>query len=303
MITIAIPTYNRGAILVPTIESLLSMGKDAGEILVVDQTRAQPPAVDARLRAWEAAGLVRVVRLSEPSIPHAMNVALREAKHERVLFLDDDSAPAPDCLEAHARALAEPGVWAVVGQVLQPGEESEHFEESVLRRGLVRDLEFRFNHDTAGDVQNVIACNLSVLRDRALAIGGFDENYIAVAYRFETDFALRVVAAGGRVRFEPSAVVRHLKIPTGGVRAFGDHRTSPSPAHAVGDYYFALGHAPRFSRYVLQRLRRNVVTRFHFTHPWTIPGKLIGETRGLLLARRLHRKGRRLSVVEPRKPS
>lgn len=303
MITIAIPTYNRGPILVRTLESLLSMWPHAAELLVVDQTREHPAEVDARLRQWEASGLVRMVRLATPSIPHAMNVALREARHEHVLFLDDDSAPVPDCLEAHAQALAQPGIWAVVGQVLQPGEEPAHFEETVLRRGLLRDLEFRFNHDAACDVQNVIACNLSVSRERALSIGGFDENYTAVAYRFETDFALRVVAAGGRVRFEPAAAVRHLKIPTGGVRAYGDHRTSANPAHAVGDYYFALSHAPHVGRYVAQRLRRNVLTRFHLTHPWTIPAKLIGEARGLLLARKLGRKGRRPHVVAPGKPS
>ncbi|HEX6097994.1 MAG TPA: glycosyltransferase [Thermoanaerobaculia bacterium] len=303
MMTIAIPTYNRGAILVRTLESLLSMRTSVDEILVVDQTREHPPAVEARLREWEAAGKVRVVRLGVPSIPHAMNVALDEARHERLLFLDDDSAPTPEGIEAHGRTLEEPGVWAVVGQVLQPGEEPEHFEEAVLRRGMLRDLEFRFNHDTACDVQNVIACNLSVIRSLALSIGGFDENYVAVAYRFETDFALRVVGAGGRVRFQPAASARHLKIPTGGVRAYGDHRTSASPAHSVGDYYFARRHAPRFGRYVLQRLRRNVVTRFHLTHPWTIPAKLIGETRGLLLALRLHRKGRAPGVVAPGAPS
>ena len=61
-----------------------------------------------------------------------------------------------------------------------------------------------------------------------------------------------------------------------------------------------MAHVPRFGRYVLHRLRRNVVTRFHLTHPWTIPAKLIGETRGLLLAWKLRRKGRRGGVVAPR---
>ena len=59
------------------------------------------------------------------------------------------------------------------------------------------------------------------------------------------------------------------------------------------DYYFALQHR-RFAPYAVRRLLKNVVTRYHATHPWTIPGKLIGETRGMLLAMRLHRRGRRL---------
>jgi hypothetical protein len=139
-----------------------------------------------------------------------------------------------------------------------------------------------------------MAGNLSVKRERAIAIGGFDENYVGVAYRFETDFALRLVAAGGRIWFSPEAGLRHLKLSMGGLRSFGDHRSSPSPAHSAGDYYFGIHHRPPLWRYALRRLRKNLATRYHLTHPWTIPTKLIGEVRGLLLARRLARGGRRL---------
>ena len=65
---------------------------------------------------------------------------------------------------------------------------------------------------------------------------------------------------------------------------WGDHRTSASPAHSMGDYYFARHHVPAFWRYVARRLRNNVATRFHLEHPWTIPAKVVGEIRGLLLA-------------------
>lgn len=287
MLTIAIPTYERGAVLCDTIELLLALEPRAGEIVIVDQTRAHPPDVAARLEAWERAGAIHRIRLDAPSITRAMNTALHEAKHAHVLFLDDDIIPSPHLAGAHAAAFAEEGVWAVVGQVLQPGETPAHFEDAELRRGFVRDLEFRFTHDTACDVQNVMAGNLSVDRVRALAIGGFDERYSAVAYRFETDFALRLVAAGGRIRYEPAASIRHLKAPGGGVRMWGDHRTSASPAHSMGDYYFARRHVPAFWRYVARRLRANIATRFHLRHPWTIPGKVVGELRGLVRALRL----------------
>lgn len=131
-----------------------------------------------------------------------------------------------------------------------------------------------------------MAGNLSVDRERALGIGGFDERYTAVAYRFETDFARRLVNAGGRIRYEPAASIRHLKAPGGGVRTYGDHRTSPSPAHSFGDYYFARKHVPLFWPYVARRLRSNVLTRHLATHPWAIPLKLIGEIRGLIQALR-----------------
>src|SRR5947207_12272097 len=143
-----------------------------------------------------------------------------------------------------------------------------------------------------------MAGNLSVKRQQAIDAGGFDENYVFAAYRFETDFALRLTAAGGRIRFEPRASLRHLKLPSGGLRAFGDHRVTASPAHAAGDYYFALHHRP-FWRYAARRLVKNVATRFHLAHPWHIPSKLIGEMRGMLLARRLARQGPKLLVRPP----
>jgi GT2 family glycosyltransferase len=277
VITIVIPTYNRQKIIVETIERLLPLG---APIVVVDQT----PAASERLGALPA----RLIRLPEPSIPHAMNVGVDAAETDVVLFLDDDVIPSPQLIEAHTAAHRDPDVWAVAGQILQPGEEPARVRQPA------DDLEFRFHADESRLVTNVMAGNLSVKRERFFDVGGFDENFVGAAYRFETDFALRIAAAGGKILFEPRASIRHLKLASGGLRSFGDHRTSASPMHSAGDYYFALHHRPPLWRYALRRLRANVVTRFHLTHPWTIPSKLTGEIRGLLLARRLARGGRRL---------
>jgi GT2 family glycosyltransferase len=300
MITVAIPTYNRGAILVETIERLLALDPPADAILIADQTLRHPPEVAGRLEAWDRAGAIRWLRLETPSIPRAMNDLLVAATTPLVLFFDDDIIPSPDIAGAHEKAHAEHDVWAVAGQVLQPGENPE---PATANRQPPTDLAFRFNSTEGRYVTNVMAGNLSVNRERALQIGGFDENFTGAAYRFETDFAMRVAAAGGRIWFEPGASLRHLQLSTGGLRSYGDHRTAPVPAHSVGDYYFALHHLPSFWRYAARRVVQNVGTRYLATHPWRIPGKLIGEWRGLVLARELHRKGRRLRVVAPGKPS
>lgn len=296
-LTIAIPTYNRGAILVETIARLLDLEPRADAIVIADQTEEHPREVEQRLRAWDDDGAIRWLRLDAPSIPRAMNDALVAAATPLVLFFDDDVIPAADIVRAHVAAHADAEIWAVAGQVLQPGEESDD------RPSNDRALEFRFNGSVGAFVNNVMAGNLSVKRDRALAIGGFDENFTGAAYRFETDFAMRVTAAGGKVWFEPRASLRHLALSTGGLRSYGDHRSAPVPAHSAGDYYFALHHAPRFWTYAARRLVQNVATRYLATHPWLIPGKLVGETRGLLLARKLHRKGRRLRAVQAGRPA
>ncbi|HKO56478.1 MAG TPA: glycosyltransferase [Thermoanaerobaculia bacterium] len=282
-VTIVVPTYDRAAIVVETVRMLLALDPPAREIIVVDQTLEET----AQLKRWHEEGRIRWVRASPPSIPRAMNKGLELAQTALVLFLDDDVAPIASIVEAHAEVYEDESVAAVVGQCLQPGEEPRHFAEPAKEQQGIPDLELHFNHDAPLDVRNVIAMNLSVRRDKALEIGGFDENFVFVAYRFETDFALRLK---GRIRFEPKASVRHLRLATGGTRAYGDHKTSAHPAHSVGDYYFALRHAPSFWRYVLDRLRRNVLTRYHATHPWTVPGKVVGEVRGMLLARKLFGK-------------
>jgi len=284
VITVVIPTYNRGAIVVETVECLFALNPPPDAIIVVDQTKDRNPV----LTEWDRQGRIRLIRLDQPSIPHAMNVGLLAAATPVVLYLDDDVEPSSALIAAHARAHGDESIWAVVGQILQPGQEPAHFDPPE------DDLEFHFNHDTGRFVANVMAGNLSVKREHAVNVGGFDENYIGVAYRFESDFALRLVAAGGKVWFAPEAGLRHLKLRSGGLRSFGDHRSSPSPAHAAGDYYFAMQHRRPLWRYVVRRLRRNVLTRYHLGHPWAVPTKVIGELRGLLLARKLAAGGRRL---------
>jgi hypothetical protein len=134
-----------------------------------------------------------------------------------------------------------------------------------------------------------------VLPPPSPAGGGFDEDFVGVAYRFETEFARRLTRAGGMVLFEPGAPVRHLKAPSGGIRVYGSHLTSISPRHGVGDYYFALreGPTPASVVHVVRRPWREVCTRFHLRHPWWIPVKLAGEAGALLWAFTLWLRGPR----------
>lgn len=295
-LTIVIPTLGRESVLLDTVRGLLALEEPAEEILVVDQTPRHQPETEAALAAWEASGRIRLLRRATPAVVPAMNHGLREARHPLVLFLDDDIIPAPGLVRAHRAAhAAHPGAWAVVGQVLQPGEEPSDLPAVGPRGGLRADLDFPFRSSRPDWVVNVMAGNLSVRRERALALGGFDVRYTPpVSFRFETDFARRVIAAGGRIRFEPLASIRHLRASSGGTRSKGGHLASASPIHGVGDYYFALTHGRGWERwsYILIRPFRQVRTRFHLCHPWWIPVKFVGELRAIALACALAREAR-----------
>ncbi len=300
-ISIVIPTLGRGDILLDTLRSLQSLAVPGAETIVVDQTDRPPESVASRLQAWSREGALRWIRLDEPSIPHAMNVGLRAARSPVVLFLDDDIVPSDDLLAAHARGhAADDGVWAVAGQVLQPGEAPRVWTGGARGDGLVADLEFPFWSTDRVWVSNVMAGNLSVRRERAVQVGGFDENFEGVAHRFETEFCRRLINAGGRVLFEPAASIRHLRVPHGGTRSAGGHLTSAAPTHGMGDYYFALRSGLDLAaiKHILRRPLREVSTRFHLRHPWYVPVKLTGELRAFGAAVRAIRRGPRLLRVE-----
>ena len=295
-VTVVVPTYRRGTALLDTLSHLLALQPAPGEILVVDQTEQHPPDVEVELRRLESGGRIRILRFSPPSIPRALTGGLREAKGSVVLYLDVDVEPASNLVAAHAARYAA-GCAAVCGQVLQPGEEPDPQANAGPRGGGFRaDLDFRFNGSRETEIASVISCNLSVDRSVALSLGGFDEQFIGSAYRYETDFARRLISAGHRILFAPEASVRHLRLPTGGTRSQGDHLARPSPRHSCGDYYFAFRHARGAERlgYLARRLVRETGNRYYLRRPWKLPRKLWSEFAAWRWARRLDREGPRL---------
>jgi GT2 family glycosyltransferase len=302
-VTVAIPTYRRGPFVLSTVQALLAQRREQ-EIVVVDQTEQHPPEIETALRQLSETSGLRWLRIAAPSIPGAMNVALSEAATPLVLFLDDDVVPGPDLAARHASAFATDEIWATVGQVLQPGQVPSSAPASFRTAGLQAFLDFPFHSTSPCLVQNVMAGNLCVRRRRAIDVGGFDENFVGSAYRFETEFCRRLLRAGGKVLFHPEASLRHLRAGAGGVRANGRHESSASPIHGVGDYYFAMGERTSWEwlPYVLRRPLREVSTSFHLRHPWWIAPKLLGELRALAWAVRLRSSGPRLLGATAARP-
>jgi GT2 family glycosyltransferase len=292
-VAVVIPTYGRDEVLTDTIRMCLDDPHPPGEILVCDQTSEHNAVARQLLTDWSQAGRIRWERLARPSQPAAMNHALRVAAKPLLLFLDDDIIPAPGFIQVHAETLRDPTIGISVGQVVQPWQQPEPAAPLGARSGLRADLEFPFHSTLPTDVGNVMSGHMALRRDEAVALGGFDENFLGAAYRFDTEYGRRVQRTGQRIRFNPAASIRHLRAERGGTRVAGGHLTSASPHHGVGDYYFALkeGRGGEGLRYCLRRMFREVRTKFHVTHPWWIPVKLLGEARGWLLAWRLLRRG------------
>lgn len=292
-LSVAIPTYRREAVLLTTVADMLALRPRACEILVLDQSEGHLPATESALRALAEAGQIRWLRLPQPSITAAMNEALRQATQDIVLFVDDDVRPEADLLVAHMAAHAQHPDGLVAGRVIQPWQ--EHAEAPA-------DGPFTFASNRPTQVSEFIGCNFSVRRKEAIGLGGFDENFVRVAYRYEAEFASRFRAQGRSIHFEPRACLHHLKAEAGGTRSYGEHLTSWRPDHAVGAYYYGL-RTGRLREFVVRPCRA-IATRYHLRHPWRIPGTLVAELAGMCWAFGLFLRGpRRLQSSTGKDPA
>ena len=279
-ISLVIPTYQRDDVLVATIKRLLDLSPRPAEILVLDQTQKHQESVETALRDWDLAGDIRLIRLAEPSIPRAMNRGLHEARRDLVLFVDDDVIPEAGLAQSHLDAAKKTGAALIAGRVIQPWHEGKHVSETSMRSAWVSEF---------------IGCNFAVRRDVALTLGGFDEQFVSVAYNFESEFAYRLAQAGHQIFYEPRACVHHLRISNGGTRTFGDHLRSFRPHHAVGAYYYILRTWSGWQSLLrfIGRPLRSVSTRHHLRRPWWIPATLFAEISGMTWAIVLAARGPR----------
>ena len=279
-ISIVIPTYGREQVLIDTLEALLKLPEPACELIVVDQTPVHEPEVHGRLEYWSEKKAIRWLQQAEPSIPKAMNRGALEARGELLLFLDDDIVPDANLLVAHRQAHEARCGDIIAGRVLQPWHGDGHDSDPFTR--------------TTGELKDeFMGGNFSIRREKLLELGGFDENFRGAAFRFEREFADRVLVAGGAIWYEPAALMRHLHYQSGGTRSRGNHLTSWNPRHPVGAYYY-LFVSPRVRQRMagtVKRLGSSVLTRHHLRRPWYIPVTITSELQGMLWALWLRFRG------------
>lgn len=302
-LSVVIPSYNRGKILLETLSLLDQQAVKPAEVLIIDQTRYQrDDPIAKKLSELQRNGIIVWRQLTHPSIPAAMNVGLQMATSSHVLFLDDDVTFTSDFIQQHLTAIKQYNVIAHVGQIIQPWQHAvptsqasdvcsvnkQSFNSIETLVSLNQDLDFPFNGNEIAAIYNCMAGNLCVNRQLAINAGGFDEHFSGAAYRFETEFCRRFIAYAAKpFLFIPSATLNHLHIKQGGTRAWAaSHLTSISSVHSRGDYYFALRQGLNGATvlYVLKRLFGSLLARFYLTKPWWLPVRFIAELRGLFWA-------------------
>lgn len=292
-ISIVIPSYNRGKVLVETIDYLLALPTSAKQIIVVDQTPVQPDIIQQRLRQWHVANTIQWIVLERPSVVAAMNRGLGAANSDYVLFLDDDVKPKSDLILEYRTFIEQQSAGIIAGRVIQPWDNAEGIPDNSCNN-------FSFNGLKNCNAESFIGCNVLIEKNTALNLGGFDENFVGTAHDYEREFTDRVLNAGLPVWYCSSAVVDHLKEESGGIRSYGHFLKTMKPHHAVGAYYYILRSKRvnnKVSR-IFSRLIQRLVTRTHLKQPWWIIGTLVGDILGLFWAIHLRLSGPTLMKQE-----
>jgi len=304
-VSVAVPTFNREAVLIETLEQVLAQDPPADEVLVVDQTPEHEPETEAYLHARHEEGKLRWIRHSPPNLNAARNRAVWETACEVLILIDDDVDLVPGFIEKHARNYDDPTILAVAGRTIQANGNTPAAKATPW----VRPLGFEpFALDGTERLQRVasfIGANHSVRVSAIRAVGGYDPHYVGPLYN-ESDAALELSKLPGRVVFDPEAKVDHKQMPGGGVRK-ASSQSHPEYWMSFSTVYFHMKHFfPGWyfwKQVFFVQFRRRVFYKRALTRPWRMPWSVLSYGYSIGRAARICRQARRerraASVVVP----
>jgi GT2 family glycosyltransferase len=188
----------------------------ADEVLVVDNA--------SRSRATQEVAsrhpFVRYVHEPTPGLDVARNTGVRASKGSIIAFCDDDISVGPQWLSRIKAAFLDDEIMAVTGPVVPASLDTEAEYVFETRWGFNRGFTVRtFGPDyfAAHRARGVpvwelgAGANMAFRRSVFAAVGGFDERLDvgAAGCSGDSEMWYRILAAGFRCRYEPSAISCH----------------------------------------------------------------------------------------------
>lgn len=218
-LSLIIATYNRGALLERTLDSLLVQTLPAvcWEAVVVNNNSTDD--TESRFAAYVARHPevdLRMVTELQQGVSAARNRGIAEAQGEYIVIIDDDETVVPEFLENYFRLFEEhPEVSAAGGRILpefvdQPPRWMSRYTERAIAGTL--DLGEEQKEFPQGTFFG--GGNHGFRRTVIERYGGFDPSLgrtgAVLLAGEEKEFFLRLRAGGERIVYLPQAIIRHL---------------------------------------------------------------------------------------------
>lgn len=232
-VTIVVPTRDGVDLLEACVGGVLRATQYSNfTVLVVDNG-----SVDAETHAWfEKVSLdhrVTVLRYDKPYNYSAINnFAVSHAASEYICLLNNDTEVIDGAwLRELMRYAVRPGVGAVGAKLLYPDRTIQHAGVVVglggaaghAHRALPDDAPGYFAHaHVPHHASAVTAACLVVAREKFIAVGGFDETGLQIAYN-DVDLCLKFEKAGWRNVYAPQSVLIHHESKSRGLDMSPEH--------------------------------------------------------------------------------
>lgn len=203
-VTVLIPTIHRYPYLRVILDQLRRQTVAPHQVIVIDQTPFDDR--DGALATDFADLPLELIVLDKAGQSTARNAGIRLATGDAILFLDDDDEIEPDLIERHLAALGAPDIDASCGVAIEPG-------------ATIRQVRWR-------QVSSVFPTNNTLLRRVALKRSGLFDLAYDHGPRADGDLGMRLYLAGCRIVLDPSISVLHHRASSGGLRQYGERRTT-----------------------------------------------------------------------------
>lgn len=207
LFSLVVGTKGRSTELTRLLESLAAQTCCDFEVLIVDQN--PDDRVLRLLEVFRSSLRIRHFHVEFSGLSRARNFALARACGRFIAFPDDDCWLPPSTLQTAAAMLdIHPESHGICGRSETPGGQASHLRSGSRARPVTR-----YNvWDLA------ISYTIFLRHEVVRAVGVFDETLgvgagTAWGSGEETDYLLRALAMGYRLRFEPSLVVWHPPLP------------------------------------------------------------------------------------------
>jgi glycosyltransferase involved in cell wall biosynthesis len=211
-ISVVVCTRNRAALLHDCLNALREQNYPAYEVVVVDN--ASPDEAAAQVTPF------RCVREPRPGLNWARNRGAAEARYDLIAYIDDDARADSEWLRGIARAFADERVAVVTGWVLPAELETRAQQLFEQYSGMGKGSQARLFQRAAMSPRDLLAAhmvgvgaNMAFRREALSAVGGFDTALdvgTPSGGGGDVDVFHRALMAGLTVRYEPTAVARHI---------------------------------------------------------------------------------------------
>lgn len=211
-ISVVIATYQRSDVLGGCLDALARQRLRPAEVIVVDQS--PDPRTRELVAARPAREAIQYVHSDVAGVSLARNIGWRRARGEIVAYTDDDAVPDPGWLKAFAQAFARTPAAMVGGRILPLWDGGDRPRWFPSERDYLLAI-----FDPGGplapfpDESLPMTVNAAIRRRTIESLGGFDERVGArpgwPVTGEDSLLAWRVRESGGRIYYQPDALVHH----------------------------------------------------------------------------------------------